>query len=123
MSKLIGLAILIAIGVGIYYIGRSVEGESKVVSTVAVAIPDQAAMTVAEANLASAASAASGYFGEHGTYTGMSGAALLAMSPGLPSTIQVKHADATSYCLEDDLRNEVAHLAGPGGTAAAGPCT
>jgi hypothetical protein len=122
VGKLIGLAILVAIGVGIYYIGRSVEGESKVVVTVA-AIPDRAAMAVAETNLASAATAASAYFGEHGSYVGMSGAALLAMSPGLPATIQVKRADATSFCLEDDLRTSVAHLAGPGGTAAAGPCT
>ena len=121
-SKLIGLALLVAAGVGIYYIGRSVEHQSNVVATVA-AIPNRAATAVAETNLAAAEVAASAYFGEHGSYDGLSSSALAALSPGLPGTIQVKHADATTYCLEDDLRDQVAHLSGPGGTATAGPCT
>jgi hypothetical protein len=111
VGKLIGLVLLVGIGVGIYFIGRSVEGESNVVATVA-ALPDRAAITVAEANLQTAAQAASTYFSEHGTYAGMT---LVGAS--------VKRADATSYCLENVVRTSVAHLAGPGGTAAAGPCT
>ena len=112
MGKLIGLAILVAIGVGIYFIGRSVEGESNVVGTVAVAIPDRAATTVAETNLQTAAQAASTYYSEHGTYVGMS-----------LGSVEVKHADATSYCIQDVVRTSVAHLAGPSGTAEAGPCS
>jgi hypothetical protein len=122
LNKLIGLALLVGFGVGIYYIGRSVEGESNVVATVA-AIPNSAATAVAETNLQTAAQVASAYFGEHGSYDGLSSATLIGMSPGLPATIQVKSASATSFCLEDDLRDSVAHLQGPGGTAAAGPCT
>ena len=87
-----------------------------------VALPNRAATAVAETNLAAAEVAASAYFGEHGSYAGLSPASLAALSPGLPGTIQVKRADATAYCLEDDLRDQVAHLVGPGGTAAAGPC-
>jgi hypothetical protein len=121
VGKLIGVAILVAIGFGVYKIGHSVEGQSSVVQTV-VALPNKAAATVAEANLQQAASAASSYFGEHDSYAGMTTAALLALSPGLGSGIQVKTADATSYCIEDDLRGETAHLAGPSGTASAGSC-
>jgi hypothetical protein len=121
VGKLIGVAILVAIGFGVYKIGHSVGGEAKVVQTVAIGIPNHAAATVAEANLQQAASAASSYFGAHDSYAGMTTASLLEMNPGL-ANIQVKSADATSYCLEDDLRGETAHLDGPSGTASAGPC-
>jgi hypothetical protein len=122
MGKLIGLALLVAVGVGVYYVGRSVEHQSRNTMTQVVALPSHAASAVAETNLAAAAVAASAYYNEHGSYSGLSPAALVALSPELPATIEVKQADATSFCLEDDLRGSVAHLAGPGGTATAGPC-
>jgi hypothetical protein len=122
VGKLIGLVILVAIGVGIYFIGRAVEGESNNAVVPVVAIPDQAATTVAETNLSTAAQAASTYYSEHGSYVGMSPAALAALLPEAGS-VEVKHADATSYCIQDIVRTSVAHLTGPGGTAAAGPCT
>jgi hypothetical protein len=120
VGKLIGLAILVGIGVGVYYIGRSVEHQSNVVVTVA-AIPDRAATTVAETNLSTAAQAASTFYSEHGSYAGMSPAALAALLPEAGSVV-VKHADATSYCIQDVIRTSVAHLDGPSGTPAAGPC-
>ena len=122
VGKLIGVAILVAIGFGIYKIGHSVSGESKVVQTVAIGIPNKAAATVAEANLQQAASGASTYFGEHDSYAGFTTASLYALVPGLSGSIQVRSADATTYCLEDDLRGQTAHLVGPSGTASAGPC-
>ena len=122
VGKLIGLALVIGIGVGLYYLGRGFEHQSTNAVVPVLGIPDRAAATVAEANLQTASAAAATYYNEHGSYAGMSSASLLAMSPGLPATIQVKRADATSFCLEDDLRDQVAHMSGPGGTAAAGPC-
>jgi hypothetical protein len=122
IGKLIGVAILVAIGFGVYKIGHAVTGESSSVQTVVVGIPNKAAATVAEANLAQAASGASTYYGEHDSYSGFTTASLYALVPGLSGSIQVKSADATSYCLEDDLRGQTAHLVGPSGTASAGPC-
>jgi hypothetical protein len=51
----------------------------------------------------------------------MSPAALAALLPEAGSVV-VKHADATSYCIQDVIRTSVAHLDGPSGTPAAGPC-
>jgi hypothetical protein len=121
VSRLVLLAVVVGIGVGIYVIGKSVRGESNVVVTVA-GLPARAAATVAETNLASAAAAASTYYTDHASYDGMTATALRSLEPELPPTLQVARADATSYCIEDDLSGEQAHLDGPGGTATAGPC-
>jgi hypothetical protein len=53
----------------------------------------------------------------------MTGTELRSLEPGLPATLVVTHADATSYCIEDDESGQQAHLDGPGGTATTGPCT
>ena len=81
------------------------------VSTLAISIPDEASLTVAEGNLMQAATAATAYEAASGSFEGLT----------VPAAT-VSFATATSYCLESTVRGVTAHLSGPNGTPAAGPC-
>jgi hypothetical protein len=74
----------------------------------------QATAAVASQNLAAAAAELEGYHAEHATYVG----AIVPPAFG----VRLVRAGAVSYCLQPALGRSVRHLAGPGGTPAAGPC-
>ena len=89
--------------------GKTVQGT---VSTLAIGIPDSSALTIAEANLSQAASAATAFQAANGSFVGLT-----------VDGASVRSATATGYCLEETVHGVTAHLTGPNGTAAAGPCT
>jgi hypothetical protein len=85
--------------------------------------PTSAAVTQAEAQASSAASATSfaaalpalqAWFADHGSYAGV------ALPPAYAVT--VVRADAVSYCLQSGAPPAVSHLSGPGGSPQPGPC-
>ena len=73
-----------------------------------------ASAAVSSLNFTAAATQLEAYHAENATYAG----AVLPPSYG----VAVVHTDAASYCLQSGVGDAVQHFAGPGGTAAAGPC-
>jgi hypothetical protein len=112
MWKLVGVLVVAALAFGGWELGhRANHAVGGTVSTLAIAIPDQASLTVAEDNLTQAATVATGYQAATGSFDGLT----------VPSAT-VRIATATSYCLESTVHGVTAHLSGPNGTPAAGPC-
>jgi hypothetical protein len=114
VSRTLGLPLLlVALLVGGYLFTQ----QSKSVG------PTSAAVTQAEAQASSAASATSfaaalptlqAWFADHGSYAGVT------LPPAYAVT--VVRADATSYCLQSGAPPAVSHLSGPGGSPQPGPC-
>jgi hypothetical protein len=114
VSRTLGLPLLlVALLVGGYLFTQ----QSKSVG------PTSAAVTQAEAQASSAASATSfaaalptlqAWFADHGSYAGVT------LPPAYAVT--VVRADATSYCLQSGAPHAVSHLSGPGGSPQPGPC-
>lgn len=73
-----------------------------------------ATAAVSSLNFTAAATQLEAYHAENATYAG----AVLPASFG----VTVVRTDAASYCLQAGVGGAVQHFAGPGGTAAAGPC-
>lgn len=102
---------LIALAVGGYLVSQQLKstGPSSPTASQAVA---EAGSEVATLNLQQAALALEQFRAESGRYAG---AALGGFG------VILRRADSGAYCVES-VRAPVAHLAGPGGTPAAGPC-
>jgi hypothetical protein len=111
MTKLIAVVLVAALAYGGWRLGHGAHHAAQAVATLAVSIPDQAALASAELNLSQAAPAASAYDAANGSYEGLTVAGAT-----------VGSASATGYCLEDTVAGVTAHLSGPNGTPAAGPC-
>ena len=112
MTKVIAVVLVALIAYGGWKLAhRASRSASGTLQTLAVSIPDNAALVSAEANLSQAASSAAGWFAANDTYVGMS-------VPGAT----VKTATATGYCLEATIRGITAHLSGPNGTPTMGAC-
>ncbi|MGN6798146.1 MAG: hypothetical protein ACTHKS_08355 [Gaiellaceae bacterium] len=94
-------------------------GAASDVSNLAVSTPDRAALAVAEANVQDGNTAMSAYFAANGSYAGATTASLLAMQPGLSSTVTVT-ATAGGYCIQSVVDGVTASVRGPG-SAAPGP--
>ena len=94
----------------------------------AIAIPsylgfkDRANVSAAEANLRGAVPAVESFFSDKDTYAGMDVTALKTYDQGISSTISVKSAGTSSYCLQSTVGNKTAKLAGPGGKPVEGVC-
>lgn len=73
-----------------------------------------ASAAVGTINFTQAASELESFRAEHGTYAG----AVLPASFG----VTLVRADAAGYCLQTLVGGSSKHMAGPGGTPAAGPC-
>jgi hypothetical protein len=116
----LGIAVAVG-GFGAYKLGHGVSGPAGAISTLAVALPQEAAVAADEANLAGAVTAAAAYQGEHGGYAGMSTADLHAYSGALGSVVLVS-ATANAYCVESTIDATTVSLSGPDGTYATGPC-
>jgi len=77
---------------------------------------DQAAKRAAQSNLRGAIAAAQTYGDDHSqSYVGMDLAGLQAIDSGVSTTLVVKSATATNYCLTDTVRGWKAYVLGPGG--------
>ena len=107
-----------AAGFGFYKLGHGARNTAKEVSTLAIGIPDQASVAVAEANLAGAVSAATAYQSEHGSYLGMTTAALGSLAGG----VSVASADATTYCIQSTIRTTIVSIRGPTAAYVVGAC-
>jgi hypothetical protein len=122
-NKILIALIVAAIAAGGYFIGHALEGQSSGVLSTVLAEPAQAAQATAQANLATAAGDAASYYADHQTYMGMTSSVLRASyDAGLSSTVDVKRADSTAYCIDSDVSGAAVHLNGPGGAFATGPC-
>jgi hypothetical protein len=103
---------------GFYKLGHRANNTAREVSTLAIGIPDQASVAAAEANLAGAVSAATAYRTEHGSYLGMTTAALGSLAGG----VTVASADAETYCIESTIRSATVSVRGPTGAYVVAAC-
>jgi hypothetical protein len=117
---ILGVAVA-AGGFGAYKLGHGVSGPAREISTLAVALPQEAAVAADEANLAGAVTAAAAYQSEHGGYVGMSTADLHAYS-GVLGAVVVISATASAYCVESTIDATTVSISGPDGTYVVGPC-
>jgi hypothetical protein len=74
----------------------------------------EASAAVGTLNFTQAATELEAFRAEHGTYAGA------ALPPSYGVTLV--RADAAGYCLQTGVGGSMKHMAGPGGTPAAGPC-
>jgi hypothetical protein len=109
------------IGIGAYFLGHAVDAPAKQLETV-VSEPAQAASATADANLAAAVSAAASYKVDHGSFAGMTTSGLREYDNGLASSVSVKQATASAYCIESTVDGATASVRGPNGSFVAGRC-
>lgn len=112
---LIIVAVVAAV-VAFITLGHAASRETTSVASQAVAIPNQAAVTAAEANVQAALPALTAYYAEHGTYTGASAAVLRSYNQGLSPALVIKGASSAGFCLEDTVDGATASA-----TATTGP--
>jgi type II secretory pathway pseudopilin PulG len=85
----------------------------------AVAVPaylgfrDRTASSTAKANLRAALPAATAYREDHRTFKGMQSTDLLAIDPGVSTTLVVAAAKRSSFCLTDTVSGRTWSVAGP----------
>jgi hypothetical protein len=112
MTRTVGLlSLVLALAAAGYLVSRQLQSTGPTSPTASRAFED-AGTEVGTLNLQQAALALEQFRTENGTYFG-------ADLGGFG--VHAVRADAGSYCLET-LRAPVSHLAGPGGTPAAGAC-
>lgn len=100
--------------------GKKDDTSDAIVNSITTPI-GQAARAEAAANVTSAISAVQIYFADHGTYAGISRAALLAINAGLSPTVQV-FATASGYCLMASVRGISVRNVGPSNDVEDGAC-
>lgn len=105
------LSLVLGLAVGGYLLSAQLRATGPTSKTGSSAIAE-AGSEVATLNLQQAALALEQFRAANGTYLGADLAGF---------GVQPVRADAVSYCVQT-LRAPVSHLAGPGGTAAAGAC-
>jgi hypothetical protein len=113
---------LAAAGLGAYKLGHGVDKPAQQLATVAVGIPQQAAIATAESNLSGAVSAAEKYQIEHGGYSGMTTATLRTYDAALGGGVGVASATAGGYCIEDTVDATTVSIRGPNGSYIVKPC-
>jgi hypothetical protein len=114
--------VLTVAGVGAYELGHRVDKPAQQLATVAVGVPQQAAVATAESNLSGAVSAATQYQTDHGGYTGMSTSSLRTYDAVLSGDVKVQSAAAGGYCLESTIDGTTVSIRGPNGSYVVGPC-
>ena len=89
----------------------------------AIAVPsylgfkDRAANNATKANLRAALPSAEAYYGDNGTYVGMTPVTLKAIDSGVSASLTVASATATAYCLTDTVSGKTWSVKGPGPSA------
>lgn len=120
-NLLIIVCVAAGIGFGAYHLGHAVDRPAKQLDTV-VSEPHQAAAATAQSNLGAAVSAAASFKLDHGSYAGMTTNALRGYDRGLASSVAVKQATTSGYCLESTVAGATASVRGPNGTFALHRC-
>jgi type IV pilus assembly protein PilA len=88
----------------------------------AIAVPsylgfrDRAQRRAVQSDLRAAIPSAEVYFNDHGTYGGMTAAALKDIDAGLASVVAVQSATPIGYCLEAAVGSHQYSMHGPGAT-------
>jgi hypothetical protein len=100
--------------------GTSEDTSDAIVRSITTPI-QQAARAEAESNVSSAIPAAQIYFADHGSYDGISAAALRTINPGLSPTVQVVPT-AGGYCLTATVRGVSVRNVGPSADITDGSC-
>src|SRR5262252_4397407 len=98
-TLLIVVCAVAGIIIGASRVGHAVDGPARELQTV-IGEPVQAASATAQSNLSAAVSAAASYKVEHGTFAGMTADGLRSYDRALASGVSVRHATASSYCVE-----------------------
>jgi type IV pilus assembly protein PilA len=94
----------------------------------AIAIPsylkfkDRANNAAAQANVRAAVPGMEAFNADHGTYTGATSAVLQASYDAGIKNINVKTANATTYCIDSTVGTSVYKKAGPGAAITSGAC-
>jgi hypothetical protein len=114
-----------AIALAVFAAARALSGKSDdtskaIVNSITTPI-QQAARVEAESNVRGAIPTVQIYFADHGTYAGMTAAALRAINPGLSPTVQVVPT-AGSYCLMATVRGISVRNVGPSADVVDGAC-
>jgi hypothetical protein len=112
------LAAAIAIGAVIWFAGRSAQ---KVTSTL-LALPDQASVAVARANLSAALPALQAFAAANGGYAGATVPGLQQINAAVGSGISLHDLSASAYCLQSTIGTATASVTGPGGAIVDAPC-
>jgi hypothetical protein len=117
---IVGVAVAAA-GIGVYKLGHAADAPANQMFTVAGLTP-QAAVATAEANLATAVSAANSYRLDHSGFAGMSAGDLRKYDAALPGGIAVRSATVSAYCIESTVNTTVVSIRGPNGSFVVGAC-
>ena len=112
------LAAALAIGAVIWFAGRSAQ---KVTSTL-LALPDQASVAVARANVSAALPALQAFAAANGGYAGATIAGLQQINASLGSGISLHDLSASSYCIQSTIGTATVSVTGPGGAIVDTPC-
>jgi prepilin-type N-terminal cleavage/methylation domain-containing protein len=88
----------------------------------AIAIPDRANNTAAQANVRAAIPAMEAYAADNGSYTGATSAILQSTYDQGIKHIRVKTANSTTYCVDSTVGASVYKKAGPSADITAGAC-
>jgi hypothetical protein len=120
LGKLVWPVIVMGFAFAIFLLGRSAHHAGNEVGNALTTPVGQASLAVGETNLVSADRTVARYYADNVTYTGLSTSFLQKDAPG--TNVTVARADGSSYCLQTTISGVVAHLTGPGGLPAAGPC-
>ena len=117
----VGAAVVLAIFVAARTLsGKSEKTSDAIVQSITTPI-QRAARAEAESNVRGAIPTVQIYFAEHGTYAGMTAAALRAINPGLSPSVQVVPT-AGGYCLMATVRGISVRNVGPSTDVTAGSC-
>jgi hypothetical protein len=118
------LAVLAVAGgiFGFFTVGHAANKTAQTIASNALAIPNQAATTAAEANVQQALGALSSYFAEHGTYAGATAATLASYNQSVSPTLVVGGATSTGFCVEDTVDGATASATSTSGPVTAGAC-
>ena len=120
-TVVIGGVIALAVFAAVHALsGKSDETSNAIVSSITTPI-QQAARAEAESNVRSAIPAVQIYFADHGSYAGISTAALRTIDAGLSSTVQVVPT-AGSYCVMATVRGISVRNVGPSTDVTDGSC-
>lgn len=124
LAHLAALAVSIVLGAGAWLWYSHTNAGADPESAVQALTRDTSAATRlgALARAQAAASSMESLAAARGSYAGATAALLRGLDPTLDPSVTVVLATDDRYCVQAGLGDAIAHVAGPGGVAEAGPC-
>ena len=117
------VALLIAVGIWLWYSNSSLRHEPEEVVQALTGPIARADGTAAIARAQAAASAMEAFAATSGSYAGATPELLRQIDPTLDASVTVVSATDQGYCIQAGLGGSAAHVTRPGGPAEPGPCT